>query len=200
MVIGSGRGLPPRGKICPRRRRTHALAGGLNIRPALGRSSDQQSALAKKRVLQPRNKGLPALDHYAQHPGKGLRGLGPWVEPSNLTSTPTLNSCHRLLQVVSSRGDKDLEGTAGPRWCGQRGTRWSPAGALASLALVSSGWRECDKSPAFSGTGSEWKHYHNLITFHRRSLRNPSPQPQCQPCVEPGMSGSGAPPGGRGQH
>ena len=97
MVIGSGRGLPPRGKICPRRRRTHALAGGLHIRRALGRSSDQQSALAQKRVLQPRNKGLPALDHYAQHPGKGLRGLGPWVEPSNLTSTPTLISCHRLL-------------------------------------------------------------------------------------------------------
>lgn len=27
IVIGSGRDLPPRGKICPRRCRTHALAG-----------------------------------------------------------------------------------------------------------------------------------------------------------------------------
>lgn len=57
-----------------------------------------------------------------------------------------------------------------------------------------------DVSPACSsGAGSEWKHYHNLITFHKRSLRNPTPQPQCQPRSEPGVSGSCVPPGARGQ-
>lgn len=140
IVIGSGRDLPPRGKICPRRCRTRTLAGVCTSDEILDCSSDHQSALAKEGVLQPRNKGLPALDHCARYPGQGLRGLGPCVDPSNLTSTPALISGHRLLQAVSSRGDKDLVGMAGPRRCGQRRTRWSPAGALARLALVSSGW------------------------------------------------------------
>ncbi|XDA72754.1 hypothetical protein R6Z07F_003033 [Ovis aries] len=84
--------------------------------------------------------GLEVGQLYGEAFKKGLRGLGPCVDPSNLTSTPALISGHRLLQAVSSRGDKDLVGMAGPRRCGQRRTRWSPAGALARLALVSSGW------------------------------------------------------------
>lgn len=86
----SGRGLPPGGKICPGRCGTRALAGRPHIRRALGRSSDQQSALAKKRVLQPRNKGLTALDHCAQHPGKGLwvsAALGGAQQPHPHTRT-----------------------------------------------------------------------------------------------------------------
>lgn len=72
------------------------------------------------------------------------------------------------------------------------------AGAPARLACVFSGWREpvCLTSPhASPKPGSEWKHYHNLITFHKRSLRNPTPWPECQLQTEPGVSGSCAPQG-----
>lgn len=198
---GSGRGLPPRGKICPGRCGTHALAGRPYARRALGCSSDQQSALAKKRVLQPRNEGLTALDHCAQRPGKGLwvsAALGGAQQPhlharTDQPSQACYRQCHpkvtRTLRARPAPAGVDSAGHAGPRQGLSPGRPWCPAG-----------WRECEASPGSSGTGSEWKHYHNLITFHQRSLRSPSPQPQCQPCVEPGMSGSGAPAGARGRN
>lgn len=159
-----------------------SLARGLHVGGALGPSSDQRSALAKKRGLQPGRQGFPALDKCAQLPGVRSAGSGAHHSTS-LPLTPTLIHCHspgcrrrhpegvtRTLRARPAPAGGDV---------GPPRTRWPPAG-------LSPGWcaartRLCDESPASSGAVSEWKHYHNLITFQKRSLRNPSPQPQCQP-------------------
>ena len=137
---GSGRGLPPRGKICPGRCGTHALAGRPYARRALGCSSDQQSALAKKRVLQPRNEGLTALDHCAQRPGKGLwvsAALGGAQQPhlharTDQPSQACYRQCHpkvtRTLRARPAPAGVDSAGHAGPRQGLSPGRPWCPAG------------------------------------------------------------------------
>lgn len=72
-----------------------SLARGLHVGGALGHSSDQRSALAKKRGLQPRRQGFPALDKCAQLPGVGSAGSGAHHSTS-LPLTPTPIHCHSL--------------------------------------------------------------------------------------------------------
>lgn len=125
---------------------------------------------------------LPSDTHTEQMPHpEGVTG----------TSGTACSSCQLPFVCRPRAGRPQPAGMA-------QDTLWPLVGALARLACMSCGQQEhvCLTSPQPSPEpGSEWKHYHNLITFHKRSLSNPSPWSQCQPRMEPGVSGSGAPPG-----